>query len=105
MAELQIPSRSLTPGITTTLYQRGKNLFLFVLNSTTEDKVAGIVLQSTLLQEDEYQIQDLFTQCKWSLARKDDNTVHVGVRHKDATLLKLTPVMVNGQTDLNKRSD
>jgi hypothetical protein len=105
MGGLQISSRSLTPGITTALYQRGKNLFLFVINSMTEDMVAEIALPSTLLQVGEYQIQDLTTQRTWSLIRKEDTAVRASVKHKDATLLKLVPVMKNDQTDRNKRSD
>jgi hypothetical protein len=105
MAGVRIPSRSLTAGIMTALYQRGKNLFLFAINTTTEDKVAEIALLSNLLQTDEVQIQDLITECKWTLNWQQGDTVHVTVGHKDATLLKLTPVVEINPTDPNKRSD
>jgi hypothetical protein len=105
MAGVQIPSRSSTPGITTSLYKRGENLFLFVINNTTEDKVAEVTLNPKLFQADEYQIQDLITENKWTLFRSSGNTLYANVRHKDATLLILSPIIKDNQPDPNKRSD
>ncbi len=101
MTGAQIPSRSLTPGISTALYRRGRDRFLFVINTATEDKVAEISIHAAFLPAEEYQVQDLITDKKWSFTPKKGNAVHVNIRHKDATLLRLSPVRNSQQTDLN----
>jgi hypothetical protein len=92
MTGAQIPSRSLTPGITTALYSTGMDRFLFVINTASEDKAAEISIHTAFLPAGEYQVQDLITEKKWALALKQGDTVHVSIRRKDAALLKLAPV-------------
>jgi len=101
MTGVQIPSRSLTPGITTAWFRRGVDRFLFVMNTTTEDKVAEISIHTAFLPAEEYQVQDLVTEKKWHLAPRFGNTVNVSIKQKDATLLKLTAVRNNYQTYQN----
>ena len=92
MAGISILSRSLTPGIKTALYEKENVLFLFVINATTEDKAAEIVLDPHLMKGQEYQIQDLISERIWNHSSQEGNSIYANVHAKDATLLKIVPM-------------
>jgi hypothetical protein len=103
MAGVNIPSRSLTPGITTALYLRGSILYLIVTNISSEDKVAQVLLDPNLLDGIDYGVEELITGNRWLISRSQGYPMFVTVNHKDAVMLKLTPTS-NDNGDILRES-
>jgi hypothetical protein len=56
---INIPVRSLTPGIQTSLFQRDGSLYIFVLNPTPEDKTVEVILNPDLFSVPAQEVVDL----------------------------------------------
>ena len=60
------------------------NLFMF--------KVAEIILDPELIQEGEYQVQDLISERIWRFRSLEGKLIHARLKAKDATLLKIVSI-------------
>jgi len=90
-AGVNIASRSITPGITTALYSRGEVRFLVIINNSSEAKAAEILLDPTIFDYLEYQVQDLISGRNWIVSLEPDYSITARIACKDATVLKLIP--------------
>jgi hypothetical protein len=93
MIGIETPSRSTTPGISTALYRRDSDLYLILINRTTEAKAAEILLQPAFIQGEHYQVHDLVSGNTWVQTFYGGGSLHASISRKDATLLKLTPLV------------
>jgi hypothetical protein len=99
MIGIEISSRATTPGIVSALYRRATDLYLVLINTTIEAKVAEILIQPALLQGKFYQVRDLVSGNTWEHRFDEGSSLQAQIGRKDATLLKLTPLVkvdVNG---------
>lgn len=99
MTGIEISSRATTPGIVSALYRRATDLYLVLINTTIEAKVAEILIQPALLQGKFYQVRDLVSGNTWEHRFDEGSSLQAQIGRKDATLLKLTPLVkvdVNG---------
>ena len=90
-AGVNIASCSLTPGITTALYSRGEVRFLVIINNSSEGKTAEILLDPTIFDCLDYQVQDLISDRVWMVSLEPDYSITAHIDCKDATVLKLIP--------------
>ena len=90
-AGVNIASCSLTPGITTALYSRGEVRFLVIINNSSEGKTAEILLDPTIFDCLDYQVQDLISERVWMVSLEPDYSITAHIDCKDATVLKLIP--------------
>jgi hypothetical protein len=60
--DVNIPARSLTPGIQVSCFKRENELFLTVVNPSKEDKHVVVEIDQTLLPEGTITIKDLLSR-------------------------------------------
>jgi hypothetical protein len=92
--KLPIPSRSRTSQVSTALFHRGEDFYLFAVNNGNEDKVAEVALDSNLLQTPCWQVRNLVSGQTWTLNLRESDRLTFSVPRKDGTIIHLRGALV-----------
>lgn len=85
--KIDLYSHASTPQVQTALYQRGKDFYLFIVNSGRETKSASIELHGIKSLK---KATDLFSKKEYSIRMfQGVSTLHVSLERKSGTVLKL----------------
>jgi hypothetical protein len=84
-----IPSRSLTPQISTALFHRDRDLYLIAVNNGNEDKVAEVTLDGDFLDSPRWQAHDLVSGKEWTVNLSEFRRLTFPLPRKDGTILHL----------------
>jgi hypothetical protein len=86
---MNIPSRSLTPQISTALYRRGQEFYLLAVNHGDEGKTAEVQLTADFSEAPCWRVRNLMNNQEWTLDLRASNRVTFPVPRKDGVLLQL----------------
>ncbi|HID92876.1 MAG TPA: hypothetical protein EYP60_02155 [bacterium (Candidatus Stahlbacteria)] len=86
---IDIPSRSLTPNVTTALFKGSNCYYLVVVNNGQEGKAAEIVLSKNLFTKKNYQVEDLFKGNSWGVSFGSKGLLSIPLDRKSGTIFKI----------------
>jgi hypothetical protein len=86
---VNIPSRSLTPQISTALYRRGQEIFLIAVNYGDEGKTAEVQLSTDSLEFPCWRVRNLMNNEEWTLDLRASNRLTFPVPREDGVILQL----------------
>ena len=87
-----IPSRSLIPQVSTALFRRGPDFYLFAVNSGDEAKIAEVVLTSDLSPTPCWRARNLVSDEEWTVDFRETSRVTFPIGRKDGVILHLQGV-------------
>jgi hypothetical protein len=85
---VRLPSHSLTPQISTALFRRGQEFYLFAINNGNEDKVADVILDRSFLETPSRQARDLVNGREWTV-NLQERGLTFPIPRKDGVILQL----------------
>jgi len=88
--KVPIPSRSLTPGVISSLFQRDKDYYLFCINITGESKSARIQLETSFFLKKKYWATDFWTGEKRAVS-PETGLLIVDLKGKDGAAYRISP--------------
>jgi hypothetical protein len=86
---LTIPSRSLTPQVSSALFRRGQERYVFAVNHGEEGQTAQIVLDQACLGSSCWQAVDLLSREEWTLDLRTGDRLAIPLARKDGTVIQL----------------
>jgi hypothetical protein len=86
---VNIPSRSLTPEISTALYRRGQEFYLLAVNYGNEGKAAEVQLDAVVSDTPCWRVRNLMNNQEWTLDLRSSNRLTFPVPRKDGLILQL----------------
>ncbi|HEY3475980.1 MAG TPA: hypothetical protein VGK56_15315, partial [Anaerolineales bacterium] len=89
---VSIPSRSVTPQVSTALFRRGQEFYLFAVNSGNEDKIAEVILNGDLSNVPCWHARNLVTHQEWMVDLRGSSRLTLPVPRKDGVILHLRGV-------------
>ena len=89
---IHLPSRSLTPQISTALFHRDQDFYLFAVNYGNEAKVAEVVLEDPLPEIPCWNVRNLVSGQQWTVDLRESGRLTFSVPRKDGTILYLQGV-------------
>ena len=87
--KLQVPSRSLTSQVSTALFQRGQDFYLFAVNDGNEGKVAEVILDGDLPKASCWQVHNLVSDQEWTVNLREAGRLIFSLPRKDGVILHL----------------
>jgi hypothetical protein len=87
-----IPSRSLTPQVSTALFRRGTDFFLFAVNSGEEATIAEVSLTSDFSSTPCWRARNLVSDQEWTVDLRERGRVTFPIGRKDGAILHLQGV-------------
>jgi beta-galactosidase len=87
--EVILPSRSLTPQISTALFQRDQEFYLIAVNNGDEAKIAEVVLTTDFSESPWWRVRDLVNNQEWTLDLRASKRLTFPVQRKDGVILQL----------------
>jgi hypothetical protein len=87
--DVNVPSRALTPQISTALYRRDQEFFLLAVNYGNEDKTAEVQLTADFAEIPCWRVRNLVDNQEWTLDLRGSNRVTFSVPRKDGVILQL----------------
>jgi hypothetical protein len=87
--KIHLPSRALTPQVSTALFQKGPDFYLMAVNEGNEAKVAEVVLGSGLAKTPSWQITDLVGGKEWTTNLGEGGRLIFSLPRKDGLILHL----------------
>ncbi|MBN2471519.1 MAG: beta-galactosidase [Anaerolineae bacterium] len=91
---VSIPCRSLTPAVTATLFWRGQEVYVFVVNSGAEGKAAEIVFDTEAVPDGRWVAEDLVSGRVATITLAEGRGLAASLPRKDGTIIRLTPAGV-----------
>ena len=85
----RLPSHSLTPQVSTALFRRDQEFYLFAVNNGNEDKIAGIALDENLFERPAWQARNLISGREWTFNLHEHSHLTFPVPRKDGVILQL----------------
>jgi len=89
---VSIPSRSLTPKISTALFRRDQEFYLLAVNDGNEDKLAEVVLTEDFSSVPCWRAHNLVSNQEWTVDLREFSRLTVPVPRKDGIILQLQGV-------------
>lgn len=89
---LTIPARSLTPRVSSALFQRGQERYVFTVNHGEEHQIAHIALDQASLGSPCWQAEDLLSRETWTLDLRTGDRLAIPLARKDGTVIQLRKV-------------
>ena len=89
---VQLPSRSLTPQISTALFRRDRDHYLFAVNYGNEDKVAEVALDGHFRENTSWKARNLVSGQEWTVDLCETRRLMFSVPRKDGAILHLRGV-------------
>src|SRR5215207_3569274 len=86
---VRIPSRSLTPQISTALFHRAQEFYLLAVNNGNEDKVAEVVLNGNFGGSQCKQARNLISGQEWTVNLREYGRLTFPLPRKDGVILHL----------------
>jgi hypothetical protein len=87
--KIHLPSRALTPQVSTALFQKDQDFYLMAVNDGNEAKVAEVVLDHRLVNISSWQITDLVSGKEWTSLPAESGRFIFSLPRKDGTVLHL----------------
>jgi hypothetical protein len=87
--DVDIPSRSLTPQISTALFLRDEEFYLIAVNSGEEAKIAEVTLTTDFLGSPCWHVRNVLDNQEWTIDLRVSNHVTFPVPRKDGVILQL----------------
>ncbi len=86
---VRVPSRSLTPGVSTALFRREADLYLLAVNHGDEDKIAEVILDGDFEKSPYKQARNLISGQGWAVNLRESNRLVFPLARKDGVILYL----------------
>ena len=86
---VSIPSRSVTPQVSTALFRRAKEFYLFAVNHGNEDKTADVVLTEDFSEFPCWRARNLISAQEWTMDFRKSSRLTFPVPRKDGVILRL----------------
>jgi len=86
---VSIPSRSLTPKISTALFRRDQEFYLLAVNDGNEDKIAEVVLTEDFSDAPCWRARNLVSNQEWTVDLREFSRLTFPVPRKDGVILQL----------------
>lgn len=86
---VRLPSRSLTPQVSTALFRRTGDFYLVAVNNGNEDKIAEIILDSDILDIPSWQTRNLVSGQECTVNLHEHSHLTFPVPRKDGVILQL----------------
>ena len=86
---LRIPSRSVAPKISTALFRRGQELYLYAVNHGDEGNTADIVLGEDFLKEPCWRARNLVSGQEWTVDLRASGRLTFPLPRKDGVIIQL----------------
>jgi hypothetical protein len=87
--QVRLPSRSLASQVSTALFRRDGEFYVFAVNNGQEDKVADVVLDGILFELPAWRAQNLVSGQEWSINLHESNHLTFPVPRKDGVIVHL----------------
>ena len=89
---VRLPSRSLAPQVSTALFRRDSEFYVFAVNDGQEDKIADVRLDGNLLELPAWRARNLVSGQEWNVNLHESDHLIFPVRRKDGVILHLQGV-------------
>jgi hypothetical protein len=83
------PSRSFTSQVSTALFRRDQEFYLFAVNHGDENKIAEVMLTSDFSEVPCWRVQNLLSEEEWTIDLRESNRLTFPVPRKDGVILQL----------------
>lgn len=90
---VNIPSRAITSDVSTALFARNQELYLFAVNNGKEDKVTEVLLAGDFLDIPCWQARNLISGREWIVNLRDSSRLILQLPRKDGTIVHLRPLL------------
>jgi hypothetical protein len=87
--DVSIPSRSLTPGMSTALFRRDQEYYLLAVNYGEEATIADVILAEDFSQGSCWRARDLVSHQDWTVNLRESRRLTFPVPRKDGVILQL----------------
>jgi hypothetical protein len=86
---VRLPSRSLTPQISTALFRREQDFYLLAVNDGNEDKIADVIVHGEILEVSPGKARNLISSQEWTVNLQESNHLIFPLPRKDGIILQL----------------
>ncbi|HET6822882.1 MAG TPA: beta-galactosidase [Anaerolineales bacterium] len=86
---VRLPSRSLASQVSTALFRRDGEFYVFAVNDGQEDKIADVLLDGNLLELPVWRARNLVSGQEWSINLRDYDHLTFPVPRKDGIIVHL----------------
>jgi len=87
---IEIPARSLTPGIHTALFRGASGFYLMAVNTDEAPKAAQVLLSPKVVPVKRVTVTDLFTEKQWPWAIGDEQPLTIPLERKSGSVFQLS---------------